>query len=167
MFRTRTLSKNLSPYDLENGAGADHGSSSGLGEPQPSASNRKTSNTGLPSAPVPEIKVASAPEDDSNLYYNSIYDCLEEIPAEKQETLRRYAFGHHPEIWYKFKRFETLALINLYHYQHELVQMEKAILLKKGVMNRDERNCLRILLKDYCSHSLHSQGILNADSCSR
>lgn len=167
MFRSLTLGKSLAADDLENGVGADYISTNRQEESRPSASEPKTPKDEPQSAPVPKIKVATAPEDDSDLPYYSIYDALKEISVEKQETLHRYAFGHHPEIWYKFKRFETLALINLYHYQHELIEMEKTIMLKKGVMTRDERNCLRVVMKDYCSNPLCTQHILKAHSYSR
>ena len=150
MFHTLTRSEDLAANDFESGTGAERTSLSDTKESRPSTPTQKTSENESTSVPVPEIKVASSPEDDSEWQYISIYDFLKEISPEQQETLHRYAFGHHPEIWYKFKRFETLALINLYHHQHDLIQLEKTILQKKGVMTRDERNCLRVILKDYC-----------------
>lgn len=158
MFHTLTRGEDLAANGFESGTEAERTSLSDIEESQPSTPIRKTSENESTSVPVPEIKVASSPEDDSDLQYISIYDFLKEISPEQQETLHRYAFGHHPEIWYKFKRFETLALINLYHHQHDLIQLEKTILQKKGVMTRDERNCLRVVLKDYCpSPSPHTQ----------
>ena len=76
-------------------------------------------------------------------------DLMKDISEKDQEILRLCAIGQHPELWYKFKRFETLSLLNLYNYQHELVQLEKRIMAKRGVMNTEERHLLSVMLKDY------------------
>ena len=105
----------------------------------------------------PTITLNDADNEDAQASYATIYDLLQKISSDQQTTLRQCAFGQYPEIWYKFKRFETLSLLNLYHYQQELVELEKSILRNKGVMSRDERNCLRVVLKDYCTCSITSQ----------
>ncbi|KAL9097335.1 MAG: hypothetical protein Q9165_000762 [Trypethelium subeluteriae] len=97
----------------------------------------------------PTITPDDAGDEYAQASYATIYDFLQKISWDNQKTLQQCAFGHYPEIWYKFKRFETLSLLNLYHYQQELVGLEKSIMRNKGVMSRDERNCLRIVLKDY------------------
>jgi hypothetical protein len=69
------------------------------------------------------------------------------------------ARGECPELWYKFKRFETLSLLNLYHYQHELIELESKIYSPK----RDKKAStkpgahdgatvveMRRLLREYC-----------------
>lgn len=43
------------------------------------------------------------------------------------EKLYDFARGLYPEAWYMFKRFETLSLFNIYHYQHDLVQLNQKI----------------------------------------
>ncbi|KIW32822.1 uncharacterized protein PV07_04340 [Cladophialophora immunda] len=47
--------------------------------------------------------------------------------AGTSQDLFKCSRGEYPELWYKFKRFETLNLLNLYHYQHELIQLESKI----------------------------------------
>ena len=70
----------------------------------------------------------------------------------QQHSLFEIARGTYPEVWYKFKRFETLSLFNLYHYQHELIELEKRITKKDvavGRMDPDDRELLKRLLKEY------------------
>jgi hypothetical protein len=73
-----------------------------------------------------------------------------------QHKLYDCASGTYPEVWYKFKRFETLSLLNLYHFQHELVNLEKKIIGDSfnkisGVFeDSKDRDLLRTLLNDYC-----------------
>jgi hypothetical protein len=45
----------------------------------------------------------------------------------KEQKLFDFSRGLHPEVWYKFKRFETLSLLNLYNYQDKLVKLDKQI----------------------------------------
>ena len=58
--------------------------------------------------------------------------------------------GRYPELWYKFKRFESPALLNLYLYQDELVQLQQDSDRKDGSMLIEQRTSLRALIKDYC-----------------
>jgi hypothetical protein len=70
----------------------------------------------------------------------------------QQHSLFECARGTYPEVWYKFKRFETLSLFNLYHYQHELIELEKKITKKDVAVGRadpDDRELLKRLLKEY------------------
>jgi hypothetical protein len=70
----------------------------------------------------------------------------------QQHSLFECARGTYPEVWYKFKRFETLSLFNLYHYQHELIELEKKITKKDvaaGRMDPEDRELLKRLLKEY------------------
>jgi hypothetical protein len=48
--------------------------------------------------------------------------------AAVQQELSECACGSYPEVWYQFKRFETLGLLNLYHYQDQLVNLEQQII---------------------------------------
>ncbi|MCJ1394151.1 hypothetical protein MMC18_007029 [Xylographa bjoerkii] len=57
--------------------------------------------------------------------------------------------GAKPELWYKFKRFESLALLNLYLYQDELVSLQRDIDYKNGEMLIEQRTRLRTLTKEY------------------
>jgi hypothetical protein len=117
---------------------------------RPFAAEDSVRLTGPSQKPTPEIKIERPPDEEDESSYSTIYDFLKPTSPESQKTLRQCAFGHYPEKWYKFKRFESLSLLNLYHYQQELVEFEKCISQRKGVMTRDERNCLRIMMKDYC-----------------
>lgn len=45
----------------------------------------------------------------------------------QDETMIDCCLGAHPKVWYKFKRFEYLSLLNLYYYQHELVSLDAEI----------------------------------------
>lgn len=76
------------------------------------------------------------------------------ITSQVQGNLWNCATGAFPEVWYKFKRFETLSLHNLYHYQHELVTFQWELNRRdpKGEMSDHERQYLRKLLKEYCEH---------------
>jgi hypothetical protein len=85
------------------------------------------------------------------------------LPIREQLKLYDCSRGEHAAIWYKFKRFETLALLNLYHYQHELVKLEDEIthqhdtsemMVQPGVMTNNERRKLRELLQEYCQWHL-------------
>jgi hypothetical protein len=53
------------------------------------------------------------------------------------------------QIWYQFKRFETLCLLNLYHYQHELVKLQEKIDNAKGDLEEEDIQNLRRLLREY------------------
>jgi hypothetical protein len=74
---------------------------------------------------------------------------LKQLPNEGQRELYNCARGEYDEVWYKFKRFETLNLLNLYHYQHQLVTLEEKIYENRGVMTSADMELLRLLMKDY------------------
>lgn len=57
--------------------------------------------------------------------------------------------GLYPDMWYKFKRFESLSLLNLYHYQDKLIQLEKKISEARGEMVEDDITNLANLLREY------------------
>ena len=61
------------------------------------------------------------------------------------------SLGQEPELWYKFKRFESLALFNLFLYQDQLVELQGDIDEAEGRLNADQRTKLRLLLKEYCA----------------
>jgi hypothetical protein len=85
----------------------------------------------------------------------------------KTTNEKLYAFARgscDPDACYLFKRFETLSLFNIYHYQHELVQLnQKVASYEKGCSEsdggqsdntKDERGedikNVRNLLREYC-----------------
>lgn len=88
---------------------------------------------------------------------------------QSQVELYKCSRGQYPELWYKFKRFETLGLLNIYHYQHELIQLEKEIdkaeeqsrdkkdfqVKHPGVLTSIQLGRMRRLMKEYCE-LLHS-----------
>jgi hypothetical protein len=73
---------------------------------------------------------------------------LPQLSDSQQKTLYKCTQGEFPELWYKFKRFESLNLLNLYHYQHDLVKFQSSLRLT-GVMDIKERQLLRYLMKEY------------------
>lgn len=77
----------------------------------------------------------------------------------KQQALFHCSRGEHKELWYKFKRFETLSLLNLYYYQHELISLESKIWSTSGVMSSSDVSKMRSLLNKYCK-ILHSNAPL-------
>jgi hypothetical protein len=57
--------------------------------------------------------------------------------------------GDYPCLWYQLKRFESLSLLNLYHYQQEIVNQEMEITKKGRGMFIEECARLRVLMKEY------------------
>lgn len=66
--------------------------------------------------------------------------------------MSEFAYGAHPELWYKFKRFETLGLHNLYLLQDELVRFQRDVDYRAGHMTIADSQKLRGLLKEYCTN---------------
>jgi hypothetical protein len=62
--------------------------------------------------------------------------------------------GEYPGFRYQFKRFESLSLLNLYHYQQELVDLESQLVKSGGVISAKERTKMRHLIKEYRKCSL-------------
>jgi len=78
------------------------------------------------------------------------HDATEEIlDPTKSRILYECARGEIPGIRNKFKRFETLSLLSLYHYQDELVRLEVEISSQKGFTTQTQLTKCRDLLKDY------------------
>ena len=50
---------------------------------------------------------------------------VELLTDEQHDAAVDCCLGAHKEVWYKFKRFEDLSLLNLYYYQHQLVLLDK------------------------------------------
>lgn len=105
-----------------------------------------TSNdTSLPTEPGPHDKAALEVS-----FTKSTSD------ANIQLELSKCACGSYPEVWYQFKRFETLGLLNLYHLQDQVVGLEKRIIgngsdKTAGILaDPGDRDTLRNILKDYC-----------------
>jgi hypothetical protein len=67
----------------------------------------------------------------------------------KEQKLFDFSRGFHPEVWYKFKRFETLSLLNLYNYQDKLVILDKKINEKEGDLSEEDSATLAKLLREY------------------
>jgi hypothetical protein len=67
----------------------------------------------------------------------------------KEQKLFDFSRGLHPEVWYKFKRFETLSLLNLYNYQDKLVILDKKISMAGGDLPGKDSAELSRLLREY------------------
>jgi len=102
------------------------------------------------SAPSP-LPLPRFPETGENEYTTPSQHVQGEIVEGSTINQKLFDFsrGLYPEVWYKFKRFETLSLLNLYNYQHELVQLDKKINDAKGGMNDNDVANLRRLLQEY------------------
>jgi hypothetical protein len=66
----------------------------------------------------------------------------------KDQILLNFSRGQYAQLSYKFKRFETLALLNLYNYQHKLVELDKKA--NGGKMDEQDANELARLFREYC-----------------
>jgi hypothetical protein len=121
---------------------------------------------------IPEIQVTGASPSNAESKksksasekWGQLYDDLLP-PHSNDEDAQRVLFecskGTHKPLWYKFKRFESLALLNLYHYQHELTLLEADISNFRpadsaeadergpGVMTGEQIHKMRRLLKEY------------------
>lgn len=73
----------------------------------------------------------------------------------QHESIVDCCLGAHPKVWYKFKRFECLSLLNLYYYQHELIRLDNRIFGTPDVpkdftaLDREEWLELRSMIKEY------------------
>lgn len=66
-----------------------------------------------------------------------------------EQILFDFSRGLHSEVWYKFKRFETLSLLNLYHYQDKLVKLDKKIKKARGDLDDGDVTDLANFLREY------------------
>jgi len=102
---------------------------------------------------VPSISLLSEPEDieqpggGGNVKRSS--DFNETVDTLLARSLFGFARGESPCLWYKFKRFESLSLLNLYHLQDELVTEDEKISKSGGDVTREQILKLRSLLKEY------------------
>lgn len=69
------------------------------------------------------------------------------------ETLFNIASGKFEDVWCKFKRFDHLSLLNLYHYQDRLVQLDSKIHGDGGNITKNQVEELARLLREYRKHS--------------
>ena len=76
-------------------------------------------------------------------------DSIETIDTIMARSLFGFVRGESPCLWYKFKRFESLSLLNLYHLQDELVTLDEKIGKGSGEVTRGQVLELRGLLKEY------------------
>jgi hypothetical protein len=67
----------------------------------------------------------------------------------KDQILLNFSKGQFSQLSYKFKRFETLSLWNLYNYQHKLVELDKKINGEGSGMDAQDVNELARLLREY------------------
>jgi hypothetical protein len=67
----------------------------------------------------------------------------------REQKLFDFSRGLYPEVWYKFKRFETLSLLNLYNYQDKLVQLDEQINKAGGELSTGDASRLAALLREY------------------
>lgn len=93
---------------------------------------------------------AAGEEKDGGLVGGSLWAPYRD-DATRGQKLFDCARGVYESAWYKFRRFETLGLLNLYHYQDQLVRLEKDITRRRGEMAPKEVAELAILLREYCS----------------
>lgn len=83
----------------------------------------------------------------------------------EHEVMVNCCLGAYPEVWYKFKRFECLSLLNLYYYQHELVSLDEEIFGTPNAthewkpLDSTELLNLRTVIKEYRKSN---QSMLNA-----
>lgn len=66
-----------------------------------------------------------------------------------EQKLFQLAEGSADPAWYQFKRFDSLNLLNLYHYQHKLVLLDQKINKARGQIESNEVEELAKLLKEY------------------
>ncbi|KAK3297416.1 uncharacterized protein B0H64DRAFT_440882 [Chaetomium fimeti] len=76
-------------------------------------------------------------------------DLAQQLDPITARTLFKFVRGESPCLWYKFKRFESLSLLNLYHLQDELVGLDQAIGRRGGEVTPKQTAQLRTLLKEY------------------
>lgn len=74
----------------------------------------------------------------------------DDATKDTEKKLLDCARGVYDAPWYKFRRFETLGLLNLYHYQDRLVRFEKDVTGRRGHMDADDVAELSTLLREYC-----------------
>ncbi|KXX73044.1 hypothetical protein MMYC01_210089 [Madurella mycetomatis] len=73
----------------------------------------------------------------------------DDATKDTEKKLLDCARGVYDAPWYKFRRFETLGLLNLYHYQDRLVRFEKDITGRRGHMDAEDAAELSTLLREY------------------
>ncbi|GAB1318642.1 hypothetical protein MFIFM68171_08852 [Madurella fahalii] len=73
----------------------------------------------------------------------------DDATKDTEKKLFDCARGVYDAPWYKFRRFETLGLLNLYHYQDRLVRFEKDITGRQGQMDAERVAELATLLREY------------------
>lgn len=127
-----------------------------LTRPLPSLKSADEANTGPSSAsPTYGLQSDSASAGCHLNHEKQSPDAICDLPSTaQQKTLFKCSQGEFQDVWYIFKRFESLALLNLHHYQHELAELEKDVINdneEPGGCFRDssQRKRLRKLLKDY------------------
>jgi hypothetical protein len=82
------------------------------------------------------------------------------ILHEKQEEM--YKSSNKDKVAHNLKAFDDLGFLNLDHLQHELVGLQDRIQSKEGVMNLEDRQQLRIFVKEYRKKHCRFRAILAA-----
>jgi hypothetical protein len=83
-----------------------------------------------------------------------VFDPPPDAPTSSQHASRvrqlyKCSRGEYPALWYQFKRFETLGLLDLYLYQDALVQLQSKIDKASGACSDSDIENLHILLHKY------------------
>jgi hypothetical protein len=128
----------VEPPTLQNGDDSD--------DDPPSAPQRPTPRfipKDLPKHPVPRQPIPMAG--------STSPDSAQQLDPITARTLFKFVRGESPCLWYKFKRFESLSLLNLYHLQDELVGLDQAIGRQSGEVTPKQTARLHTLLKEYHS----------------
>lgn len=97
-------------------------------------------------------------------------DPIKPLTRKQHNALVDCCLGAYEEVWYKFKRFEDLSLLNLYYYQHQLVLLDKEIFgnphgenFESEPLSNEKWRQIRRYLKGYRKHQpfRHSFSPLN------
>jgi hypothetical protein len=81
----------------------------------------------------------------------------------KDQILLNLSKGQYSQISYKFKRFEYLTILNIYNYQHKLVELEKKINEAGERTDGQDAKDLANLLREY--RKWHGASWLQKSSC--
>jgi hypothetical protein len=111
--------------------------------------------TPLPSVFSPQSRHDDRPSPSISLPANQWpFDSPPDAPKSSQHASRvrqlyKCSRGEYPALWYQFKRFETLGLLDLYLYQDALVQLQSTIDEAGGACSDSDIESLHTLLHKY------------------
>jgi hypothetical protein len=88
--------------------------------------------------------------------------------SKRNQALYNCSIGEYPCLWYKFRRFESLSLFNLYLLQDRIVQFENRVrhsAERPFRMSDDEISKQNELLKEYRKSHSDTDDAINAHNC--